>query len=150
MTPAQQSALEALVGRALTADEVAAIGPNVDARRDDLIEAALNAGRTKSRAVPCHLAKKLLIKRGKWRGIVLASQNDQHAAVESAYSAVALAEDARMEADFCDESATALMQPLITSGLLSADDAAALQSMCTVPDPIPREAISRALNKVAA
>lgn len=47
MTPAQQSALEVLAGRSLSADDIAALGPMVDARRDDLIEAHLSAGRVK-------------------------------------------------------------------------------------------------------
>lgn len=98
-----------------------------------------------SRAVSCHLAKKLLIKRGKWRAIVLASQNSEHPAVESAYAAVALAEDARMDADFCDESAAPLMQPLVQHGLLDAEDVAALQALCLVPSAVTADEVSRAL-----
>lgn len=60
-----------------------------------------------SRAIPAWEAKRMLIKRGKWRGIVLAAQDGNHAAVEAAYAAVALAEDARMDADFLDAAAAA-------------------------------------------
>lgn len=45
MTPEQQAALEALAGRALTADDIAAIDPMLPPRRDDLIAARLSAGR---------------------------------------------------------------------------------------------------------
>lgn len=45
MTPEQQAALEALAGRALTADDIAAIDPLLPTRRDDLIAARLSTGR---------------------------------------------------------------------------------------------------------
>ena len=98
-----------------------------------------------SQSIPCHLAKKLLIKRGKWRAIVLASQDAQHPAVEAAYAAVALAEDARMDADFNDASAGPLMAGLVATGLLSADDVSALQAMCTVPSNVTAADVSLAL-----
>lgn len=115
--------------------------------KDKAIADILNAAGwgASSRAVPCHLAKKLLIKRGRWRAIVLASQDNEHAAVESAYAAVALAEDARMEADFCDASAAGLMSPLVSTGLLSVEDVAALQALCRVPSAVTVEQVSRAL-----
>lgn len=47
MTPAQQSALAGLVGRALTAVEVSAIEPHLETRDDVAIAAHLSAGRVK-------------------------------------------------------------------------------------------------------
>ena len=47
MTPAQQSALEALVGRVLTAIEIAAIDPLLPARNDVAIAAVLSADRVR-------------------------------------------------------------------------------------------------------
>ena len=43
MTPAQQSALEAIAGRGLTADEMAAIEPHLESRNDGAIAALLPA-----------------------------------------------------------------------------------------------------------
>lgn len=100
---------------------------------------------TSSRAVSCHLAKKLLIKRGKWRAIVRASEDDEHAAVEAAYAAVALAEDARMDADFNDAAAGPLLAALVVSGLLDDTDSAALRAMCRVPSNVTADQVSLAL-----
>ena len=50
MTPAQQSALEALANRLLTAGEVAAIDLLLPARNDVQIAAILSAGRTRLRS----------------------------------------------------------------------------------------------------
>ena len=43
MTPAQQSALEAIAGRGLTADEMAAVDPHLASRNDGAIAALLPA-----------------------------------------------------------------------------------------------------------
>lgn len=51
MTPEQQTALEALAGRALTQPEVEQIEALLPARRDDLIAALLSTGRTERDAV---------------------------------------------------------------------------------------------------
>lgn len=56
MTPAQQSALEVLVGRALTGDEATAIDGYLPTRRDDLIAALLSTGR--KRIVPTHITER--------------------------------------------------------------------------------------------
>jgi hypothetical protein len=45
MTPAQKAALEALAGRALSADQIAAINPLLPVRNDVAIAAALSVGR---------------------------------------------------------------------------------------------------------
>lgn len=82
-----------------------------------------------SQAVPAWWAKKYLIKRGRWRGIVAASQDDNHPAVDAAYAAVALAEDARMDADFLDPAAGPLQAALIATGLMDADDRGVLEAM---------------------
>ena len=108
------------------------------------IMTAAGFGRT-SKAVDCSLAKKLLIKRMRWRAIVKAAADDSHPAVESAYAAVALAEDARMTADFRDPAAAVLLGPLVTAGLLAADDVAALQAMSDVQPTITADQVSRAL-----
>lgn len=98
-----------------------------------------------SMAIPAWQAKKALIKLGKWRGIVLASQNNDHPAVEAAYAAVALAEDARLDADFLDHSAAPLMAALVSAGLMSAQDRTLLESMSRRPSTITAAEVSRAL-----
>lgn len=100
---------------------------------------------TGSRAVPAWQAKRALIKRGKWRGIVLASQDAQHPAVEAAYAAVALADDSRMDADFLDPAAQPLLGALVATGLLSDDDAQMLRDMSATPSAVTAADVSRAL-----
>ena len=115
--------------------------------KDGAIAAILNAagwGAT-SRAVPVHFAKKHLIKRGKWRAIVLASQQADHPAIEAAYAAVALAEDARMDADFLDASAGPLLEALVAADLIDNADRAALRDMCRVPSAVTAADVSRAV-----
>jgi len=98
-----------------------------------------------SRAVPAWQAKRQLIMRGKWRGIVLASQDADHPAVEAAYAAVALADDARMDADFCYPTAVPLIGALLATGLLSDDDAQMLRDMSATPSTVTAADVSRAL-----
>lgn len=98
-----------------------------------------------SKSVPCHLAKKLLIKRGRWRGIVSASNDPSHPAVDAAFAAVALAEDPRMDADFCDPGAAPLLDQLVEHGLLSDPDKESLKALCRTPSAITADEVSRAL-----
>lgn len=98
-----------------------------------------------SRAVPAWHAKRALIKRGKWRGIVLASQDAQHPAVEAAYAAVALAEDARMDVDFCDPAVRPLLDALIATGLITSQDAQDLHNMSATDSTVTAADVSRAL-----
>lgn len=98
-----------------------------------------------SRAVPAWQAKRTLIKRGRWRGIVMASQNDAHPAVEAAYAAVALAEDSRMDADFLDPAVGPLLASLVAAGLLSEQDRDDLESMSRTDSTVTAADVSRAL-----
>lgn len=98
-----------------------------------------------SRAVPAWQAKRQLIMRGKWRAIVQAAGNPEHPAVDAAYAAVALADDARMDADFCDPTATPLIGALVATGLLSDDDAQMLRDMSSTPSNVTAADVSRAL-----
>lgn len=114
--------------------------------RDRDIAAAINATNwgASSREVESWQAKKLLIKRGKWFAIVEASLKDGPARA-SAFAAVELANDARMTVDFLDESAPALMGPLVAAGLLSVEDIAALRDLCRVAPTFTADDVSRAL-----
>lgn len=98
-----------------------------------------------SRAVPAWQAKRQLIMRGKWRAIVQAAADPQHPAVDAAYAAVALADDARMDADFCDPTAAPLIGALVATGLLSDDDAQMLRDMSSTPSTVTAADVSRAL-----
>lgn len=98
-----------------------------------------------SRAVPAWHAKRMLIKRGKWRGIVLASQDAEHPAVEAAYAAVALAEDARMDADFLDADAGPLLGALVATKLLSQQDRDDIQALSRTDSTVTAADVSRAL-----
>lgn len=98
-----------------------------------------------SRAVPAWHAKRMLIKRGKWRGIVLASQDAEHPAVEAAYAAVALAEDARMDADFLDADAAPLLGALVAKGLLSQQDRDDIEALSRTASTVTAADVSRAL-----
>lgn len=109
---------------------------------DIMREQGFGAG---SRAVPAWQAKRQLIMRGKWRGIVLAAKDDNHPAVDAAYAAVALADDARMDADFCDPTAVPLIGALVATGLLSDDDAQMLRDMSATPSAVTAADVSRAL-----
>lgn len=123
----------------ITGDEAAA--------KDRAIAAVMNAAGhgAGTRAVPAWQAKKLLIKRGRWRSIVLAANDAQHPAVEAAYAAVALAEDARMDADFLDPAADPLLDALVATALIDAADRAALEAMCRTPSAVTPDEVSRAL-----
>jgi len=52
MTPAQQSALESVVGRALTQDEIAQLDPLLAIRNDVAIAQVLSVGRTRLKSTP--------------------------------------------------------------------------------------------------
>lgn len=115
--------------------------------KDQAIADVINASGlyAQSCAVPAWHAKKLLIKRGRWRAIVLAAQNDAHQAVEAAYAAVALADDARMDADFMDPAAAALMGALVESGLIDGADRASVEALSRRPSSITAADVSRAI-----
>lgn len=122
--------------------EAAAARAGDQAIADILNAAGAGAG---TQAVPVWEAKKTLIKRGRWRNIVLAAQDARHPAVEPAYAAVALAEDARMTADFLDPSATAHLAALVAGGLIDESDKAALETLSRAPSAISAEQVSRAV-----
>jgi hypothetical protein len=78
---------------------------------------------------------------------VLASQNAAHPAVEAAYAAVALAEDARMDADFNDQTTKPLMNDLIANRLISAQNKATLQALSQVKPSINAANVSHTIRR---
>lgn len=115
--------------------------------KDQAIADILNDSGTyaASVSVPAWQAKKLLIKRGRWRAIVMAAADVQHPAIEAAYAAVALAEDARMDADFLDQAAAPLLAALVAANLLSAGDRAALEALSRRASTITAAEVSKAV-----
>lgn len=98
-----------------------------------------------SQPVPVHLAKDLLIKRGRWRRIVQASANDAHPAVDAAFAFVALAEDDRLRADFLVASDARMLAELLAHELIGSADRGALEDLCRTPSALTAAEVSRAL-----
>lgn len=98
------------------------------------------------RQVATSEAKKLLIRRGKWRGLVEAAASTvPSAAREAARAAVDMADDERMTIDTLDAEATPMVAALVSAGLLSAADRAALEDLCRTPSAVTADEVSRAL-----
>lgn len=152
MTPAQQSALEALAGRTLTADDITALGPMVDARRDDLIEAHLNTGRVKyveTRKVEIGVIGAYAA--GPVAADALLAKLEAYADAGQSLSRLVGRAMRAMQTEpglnLGDPSTHAMLDALVASAVIAAPEAAGLKAIAHVPDPIPRDAISRALNK---
>ncbi len=153
MTPTYLRALQAAILASPEASKLAVTNdrgkvPSAEARAAD--QAIADAMRAQgfgaaSKAVPAWHAKRQLIMRGKWRAIVQAAQDAEHPAVEAAYAAVALADDARMDADFCDPTAVPLIGALVATGLLSEEDAQMLRDMSATDSTVTAADVSRAL-----
>lgn len=61
MTPAQQTALESVVGRTLTTDEIAVIDPHLPGRNDVQIAEILSIGRTRTNPTPIGIGTVLAV-----------------------------------------------------------------------------------------
>lgn len=148
MTPEQRSALEDAKGTPLTEADLLAIEPLLDPenRNDVAIAAVLSAERFTSREIEAWRAKKLLVKRLRWRSIAEAADDSQHPAREAAYAAVVLAESSNMMIDLCDPVSTNLLAALEASNLIDASTKLALQQLSRVDHPVDLMAMSRALN----
>lgn len=155
MTPAQQSALETLVGRSLTADEVASLSTWVPQRRDDLITDLLNTGRVK-------YAEKRLVEiavvgaypGGPVAADALLAKLEAHAAASAPLSRLvgralkAMAVEPGL--NLGDPATHTMLDALVSASVITAEESAALKFVALVPDPLSRESVSRALNKVTA
>lgn len=155
MNQSQQSALEALIGRVLTAGEVTAITPWVDARRDDMIEAVLNAGRTRyaeTRKVEIGVIG--AYPGGPLEADALLAKLEAHADAGLPLSRLvgralrAMAVEPGL--NFGDPATHGMLDALAAAGVITSAEAANLKSIASVPDPISRDVISRALNKAEA
>ena len=155
MTPAQQVALEALAGRALTADEASQIDAMTAAGSIGTIAAMLSAGRTTyatTRKVEIGLigshpggpvaADALL---AKLEAYAEAGQPLSRL-VGRALKAMAVEPGLNLG----DPSTHAMLSALVAQSVITADEAEGLMDIARVPDPLPRDAISRALNKATS
>lgn len=153
MTPAQQSALAALAGRAMLPADIAALDPLLDwdNRNDQAIAAHLSIGRTAIRQT-------LLTDIG-LIGCLMASHGSQMAEsilgkLKAMASASELVEAARNKLrgasglDFGDASVRAQITALgqIPLGGFTADEVDALLALAVVTDPLSTNAVSDALN----
>lgn len=155
MTPVQQAALEALAGRALTADEATQIDAWLPTRRDDLITDLLSAGRTKyveARKVEIGIIG--AYPGGPLEADALLAKLEAHAAAGQPLSRLvgralkAMAVEPGL--NLGDTATHSMLDALVAADVITADEAEGIKSIARVDDPIPRDTVSRALNKAAS
>ena len=143
MTPAQQSALEAVAGRALTADEIAAIDPQLPARNDVAIAAVLSVGRV--RVEPKRVGIGTILATMRPNGGAFLDALEQLAATDSNVKwTLRLIEqsnfDIGLPATREELTAFAAGHPALAANI------AALLAVAEISDPIHYNAVSDALN----
>lgn len=145
MTPAQKSALEGIVERALTTAEVEQIDPLLDPdnRNDTAIAAILSVGRT--RPVPTEIGiGTVLAKLGAGGGAFLDALEQIGQQDANVKWSMVLIRDGRFRIDMTESRAA--MQALANQVPDLAAGIAALLTLGTEPDPYPLIDVSRALN----
>lgn len=158
MTPAQQSALEGVAGRALTAPEVAAIDPllSADNRKDVAIASVLSTGRTR-------LTSRMIGERGIMAALGTVEGEACLKAFET-FAATPLVEphplakhhpgikrmlgwlktDAGL--DIGTPQASVLLGTMAQLGVLQAVWVSAILALAQTPNPIATNSVSNALN----
>ena len=158
MTPQQQSALEALVGRSLTADEVTQITPLVAAGATQAIADVLGDGpveirqrNTSARGLAQMMpggpiaAEVVLMKLEGARDAMLASQ-DQQQQVMGSLLRRQLAFLGRDEGlDFGASALRGMLDQFVGLGILTADEVAGLKGIAEVRSPITHTQVGAAL-----
>lgn len=150
MSPQQQAALEALVGRAITAEEAAQIDAFMAEGRTNAIAALLSAGRTK---VTSHLASERgILERfpaGPLAADALLVKLEGFAATAHPMAGIvkrALRFLATPEGlDIGSATTLTLLDRLAAGGVITAEEAAGVKSMATVADPITDAQVQAAL-----
>lgn len=140
MTPAQQTALEGLIGRVLSEAEVTAIAPLVDARNDAAIATALSVGRKKWAHTEIGVGTIIEV-------LGLAAANPVLDALYAApdYRHIKpLLDQGRLRLDVVAQAG--MLQPLVTGGMLTQAQLDALVARAKVDDPIQTNAVSEVLN----
>ncbi len=143
MTPAQQSALEALVGRALTAIEIAAINPLLPERNDVAISSVLSSGRV--RVEPRRVGIGTILATMRPNGGAFLDALEQLATTDSTVKwTLKLIEqsnfDIGLPATREELTAFATEHPALTANIQ------ALLAVAAIDDPIHYNAVSDALN----
>ena len=147
MTPSQQSAVQAVYtahgGGTLTAQQVTAIGPMVDARNDAAVADYLSTGLTKLGAV--NVTSNAIMAA---MGAAGATALDKLEAAASSSPPVKWAMRAitTIGLNAGDPVTQGLLDQLATGGVITAAEAASLKALGVVPVTIPFAAISAALN----
>jgi hypothetical protein len=146
MTPAQQTAIEAVFGRALTATEATAITPSVDARNDAAVATYLSGLRPKKLA-PTEIGNgSILDTMGLAVGNALLDAIHGNASYKYV---VTLLDQGRLRLDsaLVQGTLTAMVgQPLSTAMTLAQPSVDALNALALVADPVTTNQISDALN----
>ena len=143
MTPAQQSALESVVGRALTQDEITQLDPLVTARNDVAIAQVLSVGRARPKSTPIGIGTVLAVMAPNG-GAFLDSLEAIGASDPNIKWVLKLIEqgtfDVGMPASRQQMTAYAQAVPSIAEGIY------ALLQLGLEPDPIQISSVSGALN----
>lgn len=164
MTPAQQTALEALVGRSLSAADIEVIDPLLPERRDDLIAARLSMGRVRLDAteitprgsaalfpslggLPGALAfQKALRQLTAFAAAAKASQDEVTSLLGEAVEEQ-LAGYRTRGLDFSVPALRGMLDLIASKGGLSAEQAAGFKALAERPHPLSTNEVSDALNR---
>lgn len=146
MTPAQQSALEALVGRQLAVEDLAAIEPHLVGRNDVAIAEVLSAGRMRIGTVSTPAFASWAAATGMRAAVEDIAMTQGHALRSSALALrdvlMGGAPGIRMDYPANQQMLAAWVQ----AGALAQADHDSLIALATVDDPITQPAVSAALN----
>ncbi len=157
MTPTQQTALEALAGRALTEGEVSSIGAMVDAWNTQGIADALSVGRkavrprmTSARGIAELMpggpaaAEVILMKLEAAAATMLASA-DQPTKVTGSLLKRQLGFLAGEGLDFGSAALRGMLDQFAAASILTSDEVAGLKAIAEQPDPITHMQVAHAL-----
>jgi hypothetical protein len=146
MTPEVQTALESLVSRSLTTQEVIDVDALLPARNDVAIAAMLSSGRTRLNSIPKSAFQRWAASTG-----VRAKIEDHANDIASPLRSIALIlKDflwSNVDAiDFSEPANMSMLNAWVVAGVIDQSVADSLIAVATVPDPISYNAVSDALN----
>lgn len=148
MTPAQQSALESVAGRSLTQADIDILDPLLiyDNRNDVAIADHLSVGRARPVRVPIADLQAYMQAHGIWWVLKEAAADQAHAGQAAAAAVLEVATARYENIDFALSFVGFVFAALVTAGLMTSEDHAALLAMASTPDPIHYNTVSDALN----